>query len=360
MLLPQAQPSAWANNIVGYVPAVEIADLLANDANPWLHGAKQQEALFAVLDGVGWWDAVKVNRRTGRIVDGHARIVLALRHHQTTVPVLLLDLTEEQERIALATHNHIAKMVAVDSGSLDLLLSDIDADGLADTHALLGDVLGQLQQLVNDLPPPPPPPNVHLLPAGHAGGAFLIEVDPEDALEDAVSGFQARFTSPNELRQNLSTLAGHRAAEPHPTISAPMGYLQAQGYLREPVLDYGCGMDPHPYARFDPAYAPDYRVFRQFWNTITLNFVLNIIPLEHNRIEALMTARALMGNGTDPDAAVYLAIWNPSGPTARRHQGYQARWSVAEWERCFFRVFQHVDTLSTPNPKDWWAWRCAP
>ena len=37
-----------------------------------------QDALAGALDDVGWIQQVPVNRRTGFVVDGHARVALAL------------------------------------------------------------------------------------------------------------------------------------------------------------------------------------------------------------------------------------------------------------------------------------------
>jgi hypothetical protein len=52
--------------------------LLANPRNWRIHPKAQQEALAAVLDQVGWVQDIIVNQRTGHVVDGHARIALAI------------------------------------------------------------------------------------------------------------------------------------------------------------------------------------------------------------------------------------------------------------------------------------------
>jgi hypothetical protein len=52
--------------------------LLANPANWRIHPKAQQDALSGALDAVGWVQQVLVNRRSGFVVDGHARVALAL------------------------------------------------------------------------------------------------------------------------------------------------------------------------------------------------------------------------------------------------------------------------------------------
>lgn len=353
----------WRNAIVRYDASVPIDQLLGHEANPWLHGAKQQEALFAVLDDVGWWDAVKVNVRSGKVVDGHARIRLALRHGQKTVPVLFVSLSDEEERIALLMANQIARMVGVDTGALDQLLAEIEED----LSPLLETFLGDMQRLIGPVAPPPPEPiGLGVLPAPITllvppprGRAVLIDLqaatDDHEQRLHAVVDEAPPVRSPAQLRQELTVLSGHRSAQPLQMVSPVMRFLEDHGYLRPPVLDYGSGMDPHDHARFDPAYTPDYRVFRQAWGTVTLLNVLNIIPLEHNRLEALMTARALRAS---PDSPVFVSVWQPGSPWSRQHQGYQAHWFQAQWEACLFRVFSRVDTLPVPASVGWWAWRC--
>ena len=87
---PAAAPiTAWRNRIIG--SGEEAPDqLLANPANWRIHPKAQQDALAGALDVVGWVQQVLVNRRSGFVVDGHARVALALARNEPTVPVLYL------------------------------------------------------------------------------------------------------------------------------------------------------------------------------------------------------------------------------------------------------------------------------
>jgi len=62
--------------------------LLANPRSWRIHPKAQQDALGSVLDRVGWVSGVLVNRTTGRLVDGHLRVELALSRGEPSVPAL--------------------------------------------------------------------------------------------------------------------------------------------------------------------------------------------------------------------------------------------------------------------------------
>lgn len=128
----------WKNRIVG--EGDEAPDqLLANPKNARRHPQNQQAALADVLDEVGVVQRVIVNKRTGYVVDGHARIALALRQGQPTIPVLYVDLDEREEALILATLDPISAMSLYDAEALDGLLRAVDT-GSAELQRLLGDL----------------------------------------------------------------------------------------------------------------------------------------------------------------------------------------------------------------------------
>ena len=86
-------PSAWKNRIVS-TSEVDPESLLAHAFNWSIHPQKQQEALEQVLGDIGWVGAIMISENSGQIIDGHARVRVALRNHQPTVPVFYVDLTE--------------------------------------------------------------------------------------------------------------------------------------------------------------------------------------------------------------------------------------------------------------------------
>lgn len=103
--------------------------LLANPRNWRVHPKEQVDALDGLLRQVGWVQRVIVNRTTGHVVDGHARVALALRRSEPSVPVLYVELTEAEEALVLAALDPIAGMAGTDQAMLDELLADVEAQG---------------------------------------------------------------------------------------------------------------------------------------------------------------------------------------------------------------------------------------
>ncbi len=138
MTTQTAPPVAWRNRIVG--TGDEPPDqLVANPANWRTHPGNQRDALRGSLEAVGWVQQVMVNRRTGFVVDGHARVEEALSRHEPTVPVLYVDLDPEEEALVLATLDPIAAMATVDGARLAELLAEISPPDAA-LAALLADM----------------------------------------------------------------------------------------------------------------------------------------------------------------------------------------------------------------------------
>jgi DNA modification methylase len=115
----------WANRIVSH--SEEPPDkLIANDSNWRTHTQTQRHALASVLNEVGLVQSVVVNTTTGRLVDGHLRVELAKAQGQPTIPVVYVELTEDEERLVLATLDPIGAMATADREKLGELLQGID------------------------------------------------------------------------------------------------------------------------------------------------------------------------------------------------------------------------------------------
>lgn len=156
-------PAPWRNRIVGSGEA-DPGELRANPANWRTHGADQKAALDGALDTVGWVQQVIINRRTGHLVDGHARVDRAIARSEPTVPVLYVDLDESEEALVLATLDPLGAMAGRDEEKLSALLDGIrvDDDGL---RRLLGDLAGPEERRAgltdpDEVPPVPDEPTV--------------------------------------------------------------------------------------------------------------------------------------------------------------------------------------------------------
>jgi hypothetical protein len=117
-------PTAWPNRILG--EGEEAPDqLLANPRNWRIHPKAQQDALTGILSEVGWVQRVIVNQRTGHMIDGHARVALAISRGEPSVPVVYVDLSEDEERAVLASLDPLSAMAVPDQEQLDALLGEI-------------------------------------------------------------------------------------------------------------------------------------------------------------------------------------------------------------------------------------------
>lgn len=116
------------------------ATLIPNPKNYRRHPEAQREALDGVLIEVGWVSPVTVNRTTGRLVDGHARVGLAVARGIASIPVQYVELDEAEEAVILATFDPLSAMAEHDAAALEALLAEAHTDDPA-LQALLDDLL---------------------------------------------------------------------------------------------------------------------------------------------------------------------------------------------------------------------------
>ena len=128
----------WRNRIVGHAD-VAPADLVANPRNWRSHPSDQQHALAGALSEVGWVTEVIVNRTTGHLVDGHLRVELATRRGEASIPVTYVELSEDEERLVLASLDPIAAMATAEEEQLASLLAGLEPNDEA-LRALLDDL----------------------------------------------------------------------------------------------------------------------------------------------------------------------------------------------------------------------------
>jgi len=118
---------------------VRAGDLLADPRNWRRHPREQRRALQAVLDEIGYADAV-IARETDDglvLIDGHLRADLDA---DQMVPVLITDLDETEAGQMLATLDPLAAMAESDEGALESLLADLESSTSAELAALFEDL----------------------------------------------------------------------------------------------------------------------------------------------------------------------------------------------------------------------------
>jgi DNA modification methylase len=133
-----------ANRIVGH-ENVEPDQLLAHPMNARRHPSKQLDALDGSLATLGWLKEVIVNTTTGRVLDGHARIQKAMQTG-SKVPVTYVEISEEEELLALATLDKISEMATYDEDALNALLADVPTPDDAGLKSLLAEMAGKSGQ----------------------------------------------------------------------------------------------------------------------------------------------------------------------------------------------------------------------
>lgn len=114
---------------------VPASELIPNPSNFRQHSVEQKAAIRAVLGDIGFAGAeLAYETDEGLILlDGHARQEIA---GDQLVPVLVLDITQAEADIVLATYDHLGTMATVDDSALRELLESIETDS-PDIAALL-------------------------------------------------------------------------------------------------------------------------------------------------------------------------------------------------------------------------------
>jgi len=135
----KSSKSYWNNRIVshGEQPANQF---LAHELNARRHPGKQREALIGSLNEVGWVAPVIVSARTGKLLDGHARIEETLtKDENALVPFVKVDVSENEERTILASFDPITGLAIYDREALDILLREVNT-GEAALQQMLADL----------------------------------------------------------------------------------------------------------------------------------------------------------------------------------------------------------------------------
>ena len=142
----QGKSNGWRNRIVesGELPANQF---LPHELNARRHPNYQREALRGSLNEIGWVEPVVISKRSGKLLDGHARIEEALsKDENSPVPFVAVDVTEEEEQLILATLDPIAALAVYEQQAQEELLAGLEAEDQA-LEALLEQQRAEIEQV---------------------------------------------------------------------------------------------------------------------------------------------------------------------------------------------------------------------
>ncbi len=152
------------------------AGLLRPHPKNWrTHPEQQQDALRGVLAEIGYADALiarELDDGTLELIDGHLR---AETTPEADVPVLVVDLNDEEAAKLLALHDPLADMAETDRQMLAELLADVETENDA-VQRLLDEMLEDAQSPEEGNVGEPMPPEVDV------PEAYQVVVDCENEL----------------------------------------------------------------------------------------------------------------------------------------------------------------------------------
>lgn len=115
------------NRLVGE-GQMKAADVVFSPFNFRRGNRGQNEVLLQLLAEIGWVEGVMVNQRTGRLVDGEKRVLLARQRDDGDVPVSFVDLDEAEERLVVATLDAITAQALPDEMKLSGLWEMVEEE----------------------------------------------------------------------------------------------------------------------------------------------------------------------------------------------------------------------------------------
>lgn len=179
---------------------VPINDLVPWAANPRINDASA-DTLVEVIQEFGFLDPLIARRDTKELIAGHTRLKAAKRLGMESVPVIWMDIDDDQSQRLALIHNKAAEkaewdplaLVELHEGGLDLLdagFSEVELDELLESTAGL---------LEEPAPPKSRAANPDSAPAPRRLSVALhLFVDDADELEDLI----AHTALPGETRAN--------------------------------------------------------------------------------------------------------------------------------------------------------------
>ena len=155
---------------------VKASQLRPHPRNWRTHPRSQQDALRGILAEIGYADALLARELPDgslELIDGHLR---AETTPDVEVPVLVLDLDEQEAAKLLALHDPLAELAGANDDVLAELLEHVETENEA-VQAVLDQMLSGPDVSLDDESPNGPPPEVDV------PEAFQVVVECRDEAE---------------------------------------------------------------------------------------------------------------------------------------------------------------------------------
>lgn len=172
---------------------MDIKDILPAPYNPRKITKEMLEQLKASIRDDGYLEPIVVNKRTGFVVGGNQRLKALKELGVKKVPVHLIDVDEDREKIINIRLNKVEG--EWDFPKLKELLVELDtgAINIEDT----GFSFEQIENLIRDFQPLEPPDDI-FDSSGSGKLSLVIECESESELEDIAETLEA-----NEIKYKV-------------------------------------------------------------------------------------------------------------------------------------------------------------
>lgn len=131
-----AAPPRWRNRIVRS-GTIDPEQIIANPMNWRIHPTAQQQAIEGSLDELGWAKRVILQDGSDLCIDGHARVMLALRRGEREIPADWTDHSDDEVAKLLTILDPVTGLAVADREQLEQLLDEIEtaSPALQELHA---------------------------------------------------------------------------------------------------------------------------------------------------------------------------------------------------------------------------------
>lgn len=133
-----------------------LVDITTVEQHPLNPNNGDTEAIAASMDVNTMFDPVGVQTSTGYIIDGNHRYAALLYHGSPTIPVVWLDVDDDEALRILIVANSLAQKAQMDAGSVLALIKDHELDDVASLmgFGLTQNDIEKMQQAVAATPMP--------------------------------------------------------------------------------------------------------------------------------------------------------------------------------------------------------------